>query len=636
MTRPHLSLAVALGQRLRWSDAHAAQSWALMALAWVYLAAAAWLDGRGGPGQRNRTGWVVAGAGALYPMGYALSALATLLVAGDHPTLVWLFGLLLASWAWSAYWVATGRHRLFLRTIAALFPDRDGPPAEVALFGYLCAWLFPVWLLIASSPWLPGYNDGGFGLVLTVLAALYLTGARYLAQRAPMQARPWLSVGAILVALGPLLAVVGTTPRLVSTALALAACAVMARLTRRSEWVIEVALALPLLAYAIADVTMLDGIYYSLGFWPVAVLCLLAGNRLKAAGLGDAWSWPFNLVGYGGLCLLVVGMGMVVLVGMPYYALISASTAAAYSALLAIHALSGSRRIGQPEYWPSRRERLSAWLSVAYGSITLQSLLWLWHVNVSIHPACWAVIALGATAILPKLPRLWLRPLGWPATALACLCPAWAACLTGQPAGSGPQLFVITLAIAGLQVVTMGYQRRARRLVYGGVAVVLGAYLGQLFLAAVTQPQLFVLPVGVYLLGVAWAERRIAPRRSVGKLLEVTGLLLLLGTSLLQALDYATNGVPASGYDLVVLAEGLVLLWVGDTLRWKDTLTAGALALGADALLIVAQPLRAIDTWYALAVAGLAIIGFVIAVEKKRQGLATLFGQWRRVRETWD
>ncbi len=127
---PYLSLAVALGQGLRWSDAHATQSWALMALALVYLAAAAWLDDRSGPGQRGRAGRAIAGAGLLYSMGYALSALATLLVAGDVVTLPWLFGLLLANWAWSAYWVATGRHRLFLRAIAALFPDRDGPPAE--------------------------------------------------------------------------------------------------------------------------------------------------------------------------------------------------------------------------------------------------------------------------------------------------------------------------------------------------------------------------------------------------------------------------------------------------------------------------------------------------------------------------
>ncbi len=625
---PYLSLAVALGQRLRWSDAHATQSWALMALALVYLAAA-WLDDRSGPGQTGRAGRAVTGAGLLYPMGYALSALATLLVAGDVVTLPWLFGLLLASWAWSAYWVATGRHRLFLRAIAALFPDRNGPPAEVALFGYLCAWLFPVWLLVASSPWLPGYNGGGFGLVLTVLAALYLTGFRYLAHREPMQARPWLSAGVVLIALGPLLAVSAPVPRLVSTALALAACVAMARLTRRPEWVIEVALALPLLAYAILHAMRLDNVYEPLGFLPALMLCLAAGDRLREASLRPAWSWPFHVVGYGGLYVMAIVLILTADMDNSFLGL-GVVTALAFAAGATIHAWNGRRgRL--------RTTRHSAWLSVAYGFVALGGFLKLGGVPGAVTLVCWAAVGLAITVALPLLPTLWLRPLGWPATALACLCPLWAACLTEQPpAEFGPQVFVITLAIAGLQVVTVGYQRRARRLVYGGVAVVLGAYLGQLFLAAVTQPQLFVLPVGVYLLGVAWAERRIAPRRAAGKLLEVMGLLLLLGTLLLQALGYAANGVPASAYDLAVLVEGLVLLWMGDTLRWKDTLTAGALALGADALLIVAQPLRAIDTWYAMAVAGLAIIGFVIAVEKKRQGLATLFGQWRRVRETWE
>ncbi len=442
-----------------------------------------------------------------------------------------------------------------------------------------------------------------------------------------MQARPWLSAGVVLVALGPLLAISDSAPRLVSTALALAACVAMARLTRRPEWMIEVALALPLLAYAILYATRLDDIYEPLGFLPSLMLCLAAADRLRGAGLRPAWSWPLYVVGYGGLYVMTVVL--IFTADMDNSPPLGVVTALTFTACATIHAWNGRRgRL--------RTTRHSAWLSVAYGFIAMEGLLKLGGVPGATEPVCWAAVGLVITVTLPHLPTPWLRPLGWPATALACLCPLWAAGLAGQPpAGPGPQLFVITLAIAGLQVVTMGYQRRARRLVYGGVAVVRGAYLGQLVLAAVTQPQLFALPVGVYLLGVAWAERRIAPRRAVGKLLEVTGLLLL-GTSLLQALGYAVNGVPTSAYDLVVLAEGLVLLWVGDTLRWKDTLTAGALALGADALLIVAQPLRAIDTWYAVAVAGLAIIGFVIAVEKRRQDLATLFGQWRRVRETWD
>ncbi len=628
---PYLSLAVALGQRLRWDDAHAAQSWALMALALVYLAAAAWLDSRGAPGQTGRTGRAVAGARVLYPMGYALSALATLLDGSDLPMLVWLFGLLLVSWAWSAYWVATGRHKLFLTMIGTLFPARDGQPAEVTLFGYLCAWLSPIWLLCGFTLWLPddGYHSD-YGLALTILAVLYLAGSRYLAQRAPMQARPWLSAGVVLIALGPLLAISDSASRLVSTALALAACTAMARLTRRPEWVIEVALALPLLAYAIFDVSALDARYYPLGLLPILMLCLAVGNRLHADGPGNAWSRPFDLVGYGGLCLTLPA---ILLVDTALSPPVGTLTALAYSILLAVYTeRTGYRSRGRPRY-----RRWSVWLSIAYGSLALEAFLGWRGVDSSLHPVCWAIAALIATALLPRFSRTWTVPLGWSAAIATCLCLlralAQSETIQGQ---SGAQISLIVLAIAGLQIVTLGYQRRERRLVYSGVALVLGAYLGQLVLAAVTQPQLFVLPVGVYLLGLAWAERRIAPRRAVGKLLEVTGLLLLLGTSLPQALGFAANGVPASAYDLMVLAEGLVLLWVGDTLRWKDTLTAGALALGADALLIVAQPLRAIDTWYAMAIAGLAIIGFVIAVEKKRQGLATLFGQWRRVRETWD
>jgi hypothetical protein len=37
-----------------------------------------------------------------------------------------------------------------------------------------------------------------------------------------------------------------------------------------------------------------------------------------------------------------------------------------------------------------------------------------------------------------------------------------------------------------------------------------------------------------------------------------------------------------------------------------------------------------------VAIVGLALIGTVMVIEKKRQGIVTLAGHWRRLRETWD
>lgn len=644
---PIVSVAVALGKRFGWSDVHVVQSGALMGLALLYLVAAVWLESRieNGPAAIGRDGRATVGARALFPLAYALSALATLLVVGDPPALEPIFGLLLAVWAWSAYRVATGRHTLFLALIAVLFSkggiaakgSNVGATAGVALFGYLCAWLFPVWLLVAFTSWLPADSAHAvYGLALSVVAALYLTGARYLARAAPVQSWPWLSAGAALIVLGPLLAVTEALPRLLSTGLALGVCLAMARLTKRPEWLIEAALALPLLVFALLNVSgasLLDLSYYPLVFLPVFMLCLVISNRLRHDGPANASSWPFDVVGYGGLCHLPLAIP---LSGAFYAPLTAVLTATAYTLLLFAYTESSGKRVWPPQI-PLQSIRWSAWLSVICGFWTLEASLRLFGLEPSLHPIGWAVAALAVTALTPRSTLVWRAPLGWGAVVAASICSFWALMQTeAAPGHANVQILLITLALAGLQAVTVGYQRRERGLIYGGIAAILGVYLGQLALAAVTQPQFFVGPVGLYLLGVAFAERRLAPRQAVRKTLEITGLLLLLGTSLLQALGYATAGLPVAAYDLVVLVEGLILLWVGDTLRWKDTLLAGALALIADALLIFAHPLRAVNTWYAVAVAGLAIIAFVIVVEKKRQSFAKLFGQWRQMRETWD
>jgi hypothetical protein len=93
---------------------------------------------------------------------------------------------------------------------------------------------------------------------------------------------------------------------------------------------------------------------------------------------------------------------------------------------------------------------------------------------------------------------------------------------------------------------------------------------------------------------------------------------------------------PSSVYDLIIIGEGTLLLALGAVLHWKRTLSAAAVALGVDAILIAIAPLRALNTWYVVAIVGLALIGTVMVIEKKRQGIVTMVGHWRRLRETWD
>src|SRR5205814_7170271 len=116
------------------------------------------------------------GARVLYPPAYALSAASTVAVSGDHLTFAWLFGLTLAVSAWSAWLVVTRRHSVYLEWIAAGVPPEMRPGAR-AHFSYVCAWLFPLWLLVAFGTWLLALSAGQYGLSLTVLAPAYLAAA---------------------------------------------------------------------------------------------------------------------------------------------------------------------------------------------------------------------------------------------------------------------------------------------------------------------------------------------------------------------------------------------------------------------------------------------------------------------------
>ena len=618
---PYLSLATLFGERAGWANAQAGVAWAVMALALVYLLLAALLDGR-----------LRVGARVLYPPAYALSAAATVSVSADRVTFAWLFGLTLALAAWSAWLVAAGRHQVYLGWVAACVPPELQSGAR-GLFSYLCAWLLPFWLLVAFGAWLPNLSTGQYGLTLTLLVPAYLAGSAWLTRVAPEQAMPWATAGILLSIVGPLLTLTDPWPRLAAAALSLATFTAAALVSRRSGWAYGIVLALPFLTFALLDRLPVAYDYYPLSFLPVVVVCLVAGGILRVRTMHLGWSRPFFRAAYSGLILLLLILAVRAYVADAGSLITVAGTALTYSLVLTAYA------------W-RQRERPCVWFAVGFALVTVQGAFNLWQVPPTSQPAYWALIGFSISLlhalVRPRQrahagPPLWSRPVEWTAGALAILCPLGALWLVNAlPGPASQQAFAWTLAIVGLQLITWGLSRRDRLLVYLGVAGVLCAYLVQLLTYRATQPQFFVVPVGAYLLGVTYAEWRIAPRRAAKGVLEASSLVILLGTSLLQAVGILADRTPSSVYDLIIIGEGTLLLAVGAALHWKRTLTAAAVALGIDAVLIAIAPLRALNTWYVVAIVGLALIGTVMVIEKKRQGIVTMVGHWRRLQETWD
>src|SRR5205085_223791 len=193
-----------------------------------------------------------------------------------------------------------------------------------------------------------------------------------------------------------------------------------------------------------------------------------------------------------------------------------------------------------------------------------------------------------------------------------------------------------TTAVAGLTAIGHAFHRRERLLGYLGVALLEAGYMLQLALGHVGQPQAFTLPAGLYVLAIAYLEWRRGSGAGIKALLEVAGLMLVLGAALAQAAGVLDVGAGRYVYDVVLLFESLALFALGAMLRWRKIFFASILALVADVFIVLADPIRAMNTWYLLALVGFTMLGVVVFIEQRRQRIPVWVNDWRLRLEAWD
>jgi hypothetical protein len=341
------------------------------------------------------------------------------------------------------------------------------------------------------------------------------------------------------------------------------------------------------------------------------------------------WSAPLHLAGWATLLLASVGSWP------------SAQDALAASAALAGLLVTLAILEGAVSYvWPS----LGLILLVMEHGLRVNDVL------LDRQPPYWAGVALALMLLGLGLrsrrhPRIavWVQPLSWISLALSGGAVIAATLLQASQLGQGSPLgradlqsLALTVALSGLTAIGHAYWRRDRHLVYGGVAMLeIGLFMELLFFR-VGQPQAFARPGGAYQLMIAyWAWRR-GSAKTVKRLLEAAALVLLLGVSLLQALGFMSDGYDRYVYSTFLLVESAGLLALGAVLRWRYTFFLGAVALVADVLILLRDPLQALNTWYLVALIGLALIGVVIWIERQRQQIPLWVEAWRARLEQWD
>ena len=257
-----------------------------------------------------------------------------------------------------------------------------------------------------------------------------------------------------------------------------------------------------------------------------------------------------------------------------------------------------------------------------------------------------SVAGYGAARRLPETRRreqwsLWASPLRAGALGIAAVAPLFGFAYAAAN-GAGELLLdgglgrgefedflwpAAALAGSGLTLVWWGFVDRSLRQSYGGLGLTLLAYLALLLVFDIGQPLYFIVPPGVFLLGVAYAERRWG-QRAAGRAAEIAGLLLLLGATLGLSIAEAWNYFGEDGhfyYGLWLFGSGLAVIGWGAAMRWKRTFLAGIAAFTANLLTLLSFPVQLLGGgvswwWIALGLA-LAIVGGAVLLELRREQL---------------
>jgi hypothetical protein len=290
------------------------------------------------------------------------------------------------------------------------------------------------------------------------------------------------------------------------------------------------------------------------------------------------------------------------------------------------------------------RGEAEAGASLVFAAAALQQWFRLTDVPPLQQSPRWAVAALGATVLALAVQRLhwdylapWRRPLSWGSGAAGVV--AIAAALAAQLAlwnDEALRSLAVAVAVSGLSLVAHGFNRRNRWLAYLGVALLEIGFMLHLVVFDVGQPQFFVIPAGLYLLSVAYQEWRRGTPAGIKVPLEIVGLTVLLVTSLLQAIGLLGAGTERYTYATFLLLESVAIFGLGVALHWRRTFFAGILALLLDVGILLADPIRAMNTWYLVALIGIVMIALVVFVEQRRKQIPFWIDEWRLRLETWD
>jgi hypothetical protein len=202
---------------------------------------------------------------------------------------------------------------------------------------------------------------------------------------------------------------------------------------------------------------------------------------------------------------------------------------------------------------------------------------------------------------------------------------------------SEPPLYLWSMgavAVFGLLLAAEAWRTRAVAVGYAASVALLTALLLCIGHFRPENPQAYIVPIGLYLLGTA---RFLSPRRaslpedyrSLPSLAEIAAAGVLLGTTFLQTFDGGTT------YRFVLLGETIAYLAVGLLLR-RRLMVVPALAFAAIAGALFAFEIEAeggVPPWAILAIVGVLLIGvgflFLVRRDFWERAQRAVLGWWQ-------
>lgn len=607
-----------------------------LALAFVYLAGGRLADRSFGPVSR----WGL----PFYLPGYALSAIALALAADDRTLAIGAYSVGVVYYGLSAW----------------LFRE--------AVFLYPAAWLaaVPYYLLVTGA-----IGREWFGLGWLPLIAAYIAIGRYVVNRPLLirWSRPWEAAGErlahpalpfYLLAYGLTLSMMGQSqgaawPFFWSLLGATAVYGVSALLFRLPVWLFPALLTghIALAAYFAIEPSGNPAYLISLPYLVLTWLLAGAGlllSRLPArpalpvepiAADGEP-QWTITLFAWPEALSLERSPALAYLLrpswAQPFFVFVALDllvwqivalggwevavvVAAGFALLLALLAT----------LW---QDRALPYATLAYGLLALWALLaWrdvplAWRL-VAFSGAGFALYLIGWGMRYAPLLAMWWRPLWGTAVFLTALM----AVMSWWFVASETAVTAVCLIFAGALYLLLAYSHHLRYLGYFGAGLLQLAWVMLLVRQGVNQPQLYAIPLGLYIVGVSLLERR-SGRVHFANYLESFGLAVMLLTTFIQSLS------PVDGffYFLLLLGQGVLCLWWGALRHCKVAFFAG---VAASSLNVVAQVILLIriydvNRWVVMVGAGTLLVVAAILVERKREQIISRTHEWRDALGGWQ